>query len=115
MQSEAYPRQAHRPAGPFRRHPRRLLSVPITVRSLMAGGIRASHGITLDLSEGGVGIVVEGGIGVGHTVEIELKLPDRELSVVAIVRHSSSMRSGCEFFGLHADERAYLAEVVGRA
>lgn len=114
MQPEGHAvRLARRPY--VRRHPRTLLSVPVTLQRLMAGGIRTSHGISLDISESGVGILVEGGVRVGDMVEIKLKLPERELSTIAIVRHSSSFRSGCEFVGLRAEERAYLARVAGRA
>lgn len=116
MQPETYPGQrTHPPHRELRRHPRRLLSVPITLRRLVVGGIRSSRGISLDLSVGGIGVLVEGGIEAGDLVEIELKLPGRPLSAVAIVRHSASARSGCEFVGLRAEERAYLAQVVGKA
>ena len=97
----------------IRRHPRVLFSVPITLRHLMTGGIRASHGITLDLSESGMGALVEGSLHIGDTVAIELKLPDRELSAVAIVRHSSDVRAGFEFLGLTPEERIRIANVVG--
>ena len=116
MQPGSYPGQQIRPAHErVRRHPRRLLTVPIRLHQLVVGGIRTSRGISLDISEGGIGVLVEGGIEAGNLVEIELELPGRALNAVAIVRHSCSARSGCEFVGLRAEERAYLAQVVGRA
>ena len=97
------------------RHRRILFSIPLTLRHLMHGGVRASRGISLDISESGIGALVEGGLHVGDTVEIDLQLPDWQLNAVAIVRHTSSIRSGFEFFGLTADERVQLAAIVGRA
>lgn len=115
MQTERHPAlQAYRSQGHARRSPRVLLSVPITVRRLVTGGIRTSRGISLDVSESGVGLLVEGDVSVGDTLEIQMKLPDCELSMVAIVRHSSSVGSGCEFLGLTPEERGYLARIVGR-
>ncbi|HEX3822629.1 MAG TPA: PilZ domain-containing protein [Candidatus Sulfotelmatobacter sp.] len=96
-----------------RRHPRILFSVPITLRHLVAGGVKTSHGITLDLSEDGMGALVEGSLHIGDTVALELTLPDCALSAVAIVRHSSTLRSGFEFLGLTAEERVHIADVVG--
>ena len=103
------------PYDRVQRHRRILFSIPITLRHLMHGGVRASRGISLDISEGGIGALVEGGLRVGDAVEIEVQLPDRQLSALAIVRHTSSIRSGFEFFGLTAQERAHLASFVGTA
>jgi len=72
--------------GPVRRYPRTLFSVPVTLRHLMTGGIRSLRGISLDISEGGFG---------------------------AIVRHTSSVRSGFEFLGLTAEERQQIANATG--
>lgn len=114
MQTGSYPEpQAYR--AHVRRHRRVRLSVPITVRRLVTGGIRTSRGISLDLSESGVGLLVEGGVSVGDALEIQMKLPGWELSTVASVRHSSSVRSGCEFLGLTLEERGFLARIVGMA
>jgi hypothetical protein len=96
-----------------RRHPRALFSVPVTLHHLMPGGIRASHGITLDISEGGLGALVQAGLRVGDTVEIDFPLPDCTLSTVAIVRHTSSVSSGFEFVGLTAEERSQIMSAVG--
>jgi hypothetical protein len=116
MQFGAYSLSGWKPAyAGVQRHRRILFSIPITLRHLMHGGVRASRGISLDISESGIGALVEGGLSVGDAVEIDLQLPDRQLSAVAIVRHTSSIRSGFEFFGLTADERAHLATIVGNA
>lgn len=98
-----------------RRHPRTLYSVPLTLRHLMAGEMQISPGVTLDLSEGGLGAMVQGSLRVGETVEIDLRLPGRNLRAVAIVRHVSTDRSGFEFLGLTSDERLRICTVAGHA
>ena len=94
-----------------RRHPRTMFSVPITIDHLSGGEVRSSHGISLDLSEGGMGALVEASLQVGEIVEIHLPLPKHYLTAVAIVRHSSKMRSGFEFVGLSPAERSEIAMV----
>jgi len=98
-----------------RRHVRTLFSVPITVRYLGPGGVRASLGITLDLGEGGLGALVQNSIVAGDTVAIDLRLSEQLLTTVAIVRHSSSVRSGFEFVGLTQEERLQITSVIGHS
>jgi hypothetical protein len=98
-----------------RRHPRLLFSVPITLRHLTTRGIRSSHGISLDISQSGIGALIEGGLEEGDTVEIDLQLPQQRLTAVAIVRHTSHIRSGFEFVGLTMEERSYLSTMVANA
>jgi PilZ domain-containing protein len=98
-----------------RRHPRTLFSVPITLRHLCRGGVRASRGITLDLAEGGLGAIVQGDVHVGDTVAIDLRLSEQLLTTVAIVRHTSSVRSGFEFVGLTPEERLQIMSVIGQS
>lgn len=95
------------------RHPRRLFSVPVMLHLLVPGGVRFTHGITLDISEGGLGAVVQNGLRVGETVSLELELPNYYLRAVAIVRHSSNSRSGFEFLGLTPEERGCITSLVG--
>jgi hypothetical protein len=45
-------------------------------------------------------------------IEVDLQLPGQELTAVAIVRHSSRVRSGLEFVGLRPEERCRLAAIV---
>jgi len=98
---------------PFRRYPRRLFSVPVTVRHLCREGVRAIRGVSLDLGEGGLGALVEGVL-VGDTVALDFQLSDRSLKMVAIVRHAASARCGFEFVGLTAEERKHIVSIVGR-
>ena len=97
------------------RHARMLLSIPITLHHLVPGGVRFTRGISLDISEGGLGALVQGGLRVGETVSVEFDLAARYLKAVAIVRHSSSMRSGFEFLGLTPEERGRIASLVNGA
>ena len=99
--------------GCVRRHPRAPFSVPVTLHRLMASGLRTTHGISLDLGEGGMGALVQGSLRVGETVKIDLQLPERKLSAVAIVRYCSSVRSGFEFVGLTTEERLHIKTVSG--
>jgi hypothetical protein len=39
---------------------------------------------------------------------------ERHLSTIAIVRHTSSIQSGFEFFGLTPDERTQITSVIHR-
>jgi PilZ domain len=96
-----------------RRYPRIPFTVPITVRYLCEGGVRASRGISLDLGEGGLGALVQGEVQVGETVAIDLQLSHELLTTVAIVRHASSVCSGFEFVGLTPEERMRIANVIG--
>ena len=95
-----------------RKHRRALFSVPVTLRHLIAGGVRKAHGITLDISEGGLAILVQGDLHVGDTVELDLSLAGSTLSLVAIVRYSSSIRTGFEFVGLSPEERVQIASAA---
>jgi c-di-GMP-binding flagellar brake protein YcgR len=95
-----------------RRCPRAVFSVPIHVRMLMPGGVRTTRGVSLDISEGGLGALVQSDLKPGDVIEIDLKLPGQELTTIAIVRHSSNVRSGFEFLGLTPEERQRLAGLV---
>lgn len=95
-----------------RRYPRALFSVPISIHMLMPGGVCTTRGVSLDVSEGGMGALVQTELKVGDVVEIEMILAKQELSAVGIVRYSSTTRCGFEFLGLVAEERRQLGEVV---
>lgn len=73
--------------------------------------MQTSRGITLDISEGGFGALVQGDLRLGETVEIDLQFVERPMSAVAIVRHTSHIRSGFEFLGLTAEERGQITSV----
>ena len=96
------------------RHPRLLYSTAVTLHHLTASGIRNSRGVTLDISEGDLGAMVEAPLNIGDAVEIDLQLLHYDLSAVGIVRHASGARSGFEFLGLTREERQRIASLVGR-
>ena len=97
------------------KYARLIFSTPITLHHLIPGGIRSSRGVSLDISQGGLGGLVEATLVVGDTVGIELQLPDYALNAVGIVRHTSSVRSGFEFLGLTVEERQRIASLVESA
>ena len=100
---------------PLQRYARALFSVPVRFQYLMPGGIWSSRGTTLDISEGGLGAIVSGELRVGDMVEIDVPIAEATLSIVAIVRHTSGVRSGFEFVGLTLEERLQITNVIGSA
>jgi hypothetical protein len=100
---------------PVQRYPRTLFSVPLTLHHLGGGGIRTTRGVSLDINEGGLGAIVQGGLRVGEMVEIDVRIPEGLLSTVAIVRHSTGGRSGFEFLGLTPEERRQITNVIGES
>ncbi len=98
-----------------RRHPRVLYSAPIDLHSLAAGITDSFHGISLDISQGGVGALINGGPLVGETVRVELSLGGRVLRASAVVRHRSGSHSGFEFLTLSAEDQKQIATLTGNA
>jgi hypothetical protein len=85
-----------------------LYSTPMRLHCLMPGGVRTCR----DISEGGMGALVQSDLMVGEGVEVDVQLPRSSLCAVAIVRHASSTRSGFEFLGLTTEERQQIASVM---
>jgi hypothetical protein len=100
---------------PQQRYPRSLFSVPVTLRHRGVGEIRSSPAISLDLSEGGLGAIVSGGLQVGQMVEIDIRVAECALRAVAIVRYTTDVRSGFEFVGLTPEKRRQIANATGHA
>jgi hypothetical protein len=111
-QAESWSKDAN--AG-VRRHVRTLCSGPVILRHLVTGGIEMTRGVGLDISEGGLGALVQGALQVGETVEMDFHLHEHALRTVAIVRHFCSVRSGFEFLGLTEEERLQIANLMGHA
>jgi PilZ domain len=109
LDSATQPQDAN---GHLRRHARTLFSVPLTLRHLSRSGVRATHGISLDIGEGGLGVLVEGDVHAGDTVAIDFRLWEQALTAVAIVRHTTNIRSGLEFVGLTSEERLQIANGI---
>ena len=92
----------------LRRHPRTLFSVPITVDHVSGNEMRSTHGISLDISKGGMGALVQTSLLVGETVSVHVPLSSHDLTAVAVVRHSSKQRLGLEFMGITPDQWSQL-------
>jgi len=81
----------------LRKYPRHLLSVPLTVHAISGCHASLAHGLTLDLSQGGVSAVLCGAVHVEQTVWLELQLPKRTRQTLANIRHARPCRCGFEF------------------
>jgi hypothetical protein len=112
MPLEANPKSTPFKNGFVRRHQRLPFSVPLTLHHLKAGMTRTFAGMSLDLSEGGFGVLVNGQLREGETVEVDLPLPQNLPHLIAIVRYSASDRSGLEFLGLTAEERSQISSAA---
>lgn len=91
-----------------RRDPRYLLSFPVSLTRLGKPGQPVTHGMTLDLSEGGASAVLCGAPAVGETVHLLMQFSGVPLEALAIVRHSNSTRSGVEFVDLSPAQQQQL-------
>ena len=92
-----------------RRYPRFILSVPVTVRRWPPQGFKTARGITIDISEGGMGAIVPDRLRVGEVVELDLPLTVGLLNTMSTVKYSTWERSGFEFVGLSAQERQQIS------
>lgn len=97
----------------LRRHPRSPYSVPIYFHGYATGFVRTTRGLSVDISEGGLGALVQGSLRVGEMGAIDVPLPEHVLTTIAIVRHTSDMTSGFEFVGLTAEERSEIQSIAG--
>ncbi len=98
-----------------RRHSRSLFSVPFELRPLAAQEPSPLHAISLDISESGLGALVQGNLNVGESVRVDLPLGDKIIRIVAVVRHTSALRSGFEFMRLSKRDREQITRLVGTA
>jgi hypothetical protein len=102
-------------AIPQREHPRTIFGVPLKLRHLANERFGALCGIRLDISQGGLGAMVEGNLRIGEAAQIDLALDKRKLTTVAIVRHASNVRCGFQFLGLNDDERQQITILANTA
>jgi hypothetical protein len=78
-----------------RRRPRFKLAVNISIHSPSCGLLK---GRTLDISEIGIGAVLEEDVPVGEVVKLHIPLPSGPVTICATVRHRSAFfRYGFEF------------------
>ena len=93
-----------------RRHPRFLLSFPLSITRLQKSGLPVTHGLSLDLSRSGASAVLCGPPAVGEMVRLSLQFSERSLEARAIIRHSRSARSGFEFLDLSPAQQQQLED-----
>jgi len=63
---------------------------------------------------GGMAALVQGNLALGEAVEIDVHFQEQDFNVVAIVRHTSAVRSGFEPQGMTSEERAQIAAIISR-
>jgi hypothetical protein len=86
----------------LRKSPRFLISVPIDVGP--ADGDRfLIHGLTLDLSQTGVGALLCGTVTPDSTVRVRLHLPAGPIETLAIVQHGQGPQWGFQFLRTSKD------------
>ena len=95
-----------------RRHPRFLLSFPLSLTRMEEPGQPVTHGLSLDLSRGGTSAVMRGQPAVGETVRLSLQFLGVPVETLAVVRHSNSTHSGFEFLNLSPTQQQQLDESV---
>jgi hypothetical protein len=95
-----------------RRHPRFLLSFPMSLTRMEAPGQPVTHGLSLDLSRGGTSAVMCGQPAVGEKVRLSLQFQGIPVETLAVVRHSNATHSGFEFLDLSPAHQQQLNESV---
>ena len=98
-----------------RKHARSLFSVPFELRQLEGPAPHPLHAISLDISEGGIGALVQGNLSIGEAVQVDLPLGGATIRIVAVVRYTSALRSGFEFLRLSDRDRKQITRAVGTA
>ena len=93
-----------------RRHPRFLLSLPMTLTRKGEPDQPVTHGLSLDLSRGGASAVLCGQPAVGETIRLSLRFEGAPLETLALVRHSGATRCGFEFLDLSNAQRQLIED-----
>jgi TonB family protein len=88
---------------------------PLDVTVLRSGIPDTLPGRSVNLGEGGVAAVLAGELSPGEAVGVEISLPlvNGLLRTRAMVRHQDKLRSGLEFVGLSAEQRAAIRDWAG--
>jgi TonB family protein len=98
-----------------RRSVRYHVQTPLDVTVLRSGIPDTLPGRSVNLGEGGVAAVLAGELSPGEAVGVEISLPLVKglLRTRALVRHQDKLRSGLEFVGLSAEQRAAIRDWAG--
>lgn len=93
-----------------RKLPRHTAAVPLDVVVLRSGIPDRIPGRSLNISEGGVGLVTAGELFAGESVGLELFFPAMSLPIRAraVVRYQGQLRCGVELVGLSLQQREML-------
>jgi hypothetical protein len=92
-----------------RKHPRFRADFRVTVTFLAASQYQTTEGLSRDLSQGGIGLLLAGELKCGEVVGLVFRLPGEEAwDVRAVVRHRHGYHYGFEFLGLGSERLAIL-------
>lgn len=97
-------------AAPKRKVPRYKLTVPLDVTVLRSGVPDKIPGRTLEIGEGGMGVVVASQLLLGESVRVEFLLPQmtKPVRATAMVRYQHKMCFGLQFFRLPDQEQSII-------
>jgi len=93
------------------------LAVPVRLTALRGGNAYSIPGRSINLGEGGIGVVLAGDVRPGDAVGVEFPLPEVGLGVQAkaVVRHQGPMRCGLQFQELTRYQQALIREWTRQA
>lgn len=96
--------------APKRRLPRYKLAVPLDLRVLRAGVPDQIPGRTLEIGEGGIGVVVASQLLLGESVRVEFLLPHMTTPVraTAVVRYQRERCFGLQFLRLPVEQQSII-------
>ena len=98
------------PYSPKRKVPRYKLAVPLGLTVLRSGVPDNLHGRTLEIGEGGMGVVVASQLLLGESVRVEFLLPHMTTPVraTAVVRYRHAMCFGLQFLRLPDEQQSII-------
>lgn len=93
-----------------RREPRYTLAVPVDVVALRSGVPASIPGRTVNVSVGGVAMVLAGELSAGESVGVQFRLPavHETIEAKAVVRHYSLMQCGLQFLAMPSEQDTAL-------
>jgi len=96
--------------GPKRKVPRYKLAIPLNLTVLRAGVPDRLRGRSLEIGEGGMGVVVASQLLLGESVRVEFLLPHMNTPVraTAVVRYRHAMCFGLQFLRLPDEQQSII-------
>ncbi len=96
--------------GPKRKVPRYKLAIPLNLTVLRCGVPDNLRGRTLEIGEGGMGVVVASQLLLGESVRVEFLLPHMTTPVraTAVVRYRHAMCFGLQFLRLPDEQQSII-------